>query len=73
VSFRMMFVILIFNAVLFRENIDEFTPNSGENMPGFAESLKLRTENIATSFKLIWNAILHLLFGVPVPRRVKVA
>lgn len=47
--------------------------DAGFDMLGFTESMTLRSKNFVMSVKLVWNAILHLLFGVPVPRRVKVA
>jgi hypothetical protein len=70
-------MLLFFNLIIFiaffREIIEEYAPDAGFEMPGFAESMTLRSKNLAMSMKLIWNAILHLVFGVPVPRRVKVA
>ncbi|CAB3366213.1 Hypothetical predicted protein [Cloeon dipterum] len=54
-----------------KENYEDYVPNSGLNVMGLHESLALRYRNLKLSLKLVWNAVLHTIFGVPVPRRVK--
>ncbi|XP_059471384.1 vitamin K-dependent gamma-carboxylase isoform X2 [Neocloeon triangulifer] len=55
-----------------KNNYDDYVPNSGEISKGVYEAILIRFRSIKLSGSLIWNAILNLVFGVPVPRRVKI-